>query len=156
MSEEDLNSINVRAVPLPDVPQAVGELVTELLTSEEPDAIVIDRSGRQVLVYPSGSASDRPSLGPSSVTSLLSEYAVHMVDGDDTDLNTLLSSESRDTHVALFCHPSKKGDVSCYIKKHSHPIPVHETKVVSKDFLLLCCQESPSNYRLKGMMWESC
>lgn len=154
MSAENLNSINTRAVPLPEIPQAVGELIAELL-EEEPDAVVIDRLSRQVLVYPKGSASDRPTLGPSSITSLLSEYTVHMVDDNGAGINTLLSSESRDTHVALFCHPSKKRDVSCHMEKTSHPLSVHETRVVSPNFLLLCCRETSSGYRLKGMMLES-
>lgn len=154
MNEEDLNNINMRAVPLPEIPQAVGELVAELL-EEAPDAVVIDRLSRQVLVYPNGSASDRPALGPSSITSLLSEYTVHMVEDSGAGINTLLKSESPDTHVALFCHPSKKRDVSCYMEKTSNPLSVHETKVVSPNFLLLCCREISASYKLKGMMLES-
>ena len=154
MSVENLNSISIRTVPLPEIPQAVGELISEIIT-DEPDAIVIDRTSRQVLVYPRGSASERPDLGPSSITALLSEYAVFMVEDGESDLNTLLVSEEKSTHVALFCHPNKKREVLCFMETQSQPLPVHETKVVSPNFLLLCCRESPSAYKLKGIMLET-
>lgn len=154
MSVEDLNSINMRALPLPEIPQAAGELISELM-AEDPDAIVIDRSGRQVLVYPKGSASERPELSPASITSLLSEYTVYMIEGPDIGPSALLASESQDTHIAMFCHPSKKREIQCHIETLTYALPLHETRVISPNFLLLCCGESPSGYRLKGMLWES-
>ena len=150
MNSEDLSSINVRALPLPDIPQAVGELVSETL-QQEPDAIVIDRSSRQVIIYPKGSASSRPALGPASITALLSEYTVHMVsDEGGGGLPALLSPRIRNARRPL--HGPRREEIQCLMNTQSIELPIHETRVMSPNFLLLCCQESPSHG--SGLMLE--
>ena len=149
MSLENLNSINPQTYPIPEIPQALGELVAELVGSN-PDAIVIDRSSMQVIVYPQGSASDRPELTESSITSLLNEYIVDMLGDEIDDPRKLLSAEDSDSHLALFCHPSKKEHIECLTK-----IRLLTTKVLSPNFLLLCCQGKSEKYLLRGAILKN-
>lgn len=151
MSLEDLSNINVATYPIPEVPQAVGELIAEI-SIEDPDAIVIDRVGRQIIVYPKGTASDRPELTESSITSLLNEFVINMLGDEIESVSALLQSEEEDQHLALFCHPSKKDELSCIINNQIQLLP---TKVVSPNFLLLCCRGKKEKYRLKGAILKT-
>lgn len=140
---ENPDSFNPRSYAMPDVPQAVGELVVELL-AQEPDAIVIDRPSLRILVYPKGSASDRPVMDADSLPSLLSSYEINMLPRSIADVTELLHSEPAETHVALFHHPALNEQITCQT-------PHYSSKILAPHFLLLCIQDSSqSSYRLIG------
>lgn len=150
MSLEDLNSISTKVYPMPDIPQALGELITELAVSE-PDAIVVDRTGRQIIVYPQGSASERPELTEASITSLLAEFIVEMLGNEIDSIDDLLVTEDESTHLAVFCHPTQKEKL-CSKKTQIKVLP---TKVMSPNFLLLCCRGETEKYKLRGAMLKT-
>lgn len=152
MSEPaDLTNFNPTVFALPELPQAIGELVAEAF-AEQPDAIVIDNVSKRVLVYPRGTASDRPDLNAESLTHLLSQYEIHMLSepvADATDLTHHATAEGH-TPVAFFHHPSVKDTLLC------QSTPSHSSKILAPHFLLLCARTSPqSEYRLYGATIQS-
>lgn len=145
MSEvDDLSSFNPVRYALPAIAQATAELIAELLEGQ-PDAIVIDRIGRQIIVYPQGTAEDRPTVTVDSLPGLLSTYEITMLPSSQDTIEQLLASQDTSTHVALFHHPSLKGVEQC------QTVPTLSSKILAPNFALLCTQDSPqSEYRLTG------
>jgi hypothetical protein len=146
MNHEDLSNINACSLTMPSVPQALGELIVSLVP-EEPDAIVIDRLSGTVIVYPRGTTSREDVAHSLSITSLLSNYEVHMLAGDDNELVDLLNSEPTEDHLALFIHPGTAGKFECPTS-----LKLVETKVLNPEFAILCCKRAStqSTYKLRG------
>ncbi len=144
---ENLANFNPTVHALPPVPQAVGELISELY-AVSPDAIVIDNVSKRILVYPSGTASDRPDLDASSLPNLLSTYEIHMHPEPITDVTELIhAAAAQDLEsVAVFHHPSLQERLSW-----PTPTPHYSSKILAPHFLLVCARSShPSEYRLLG------
>ena len=146
MSQENLSSISARTLPIPEVPQALGELIVELM-EQGPDAIVIDRLSGTLLLYPSGTTSRAEEASSLSITSLLSNYEVHMLPSEIDEISALLDSEPSEDHLALFVYPNTLKGMSC-----PKSLRVIETKVLSPSFIILCCKSTStsSTYRLRG------
>lgn len=146
MQSDDLNSINAQTLPIPPVPQALGELIAEIAADQEPDAIVIDRISRTLIVYPRGSTTRSDEIESLSLTNLLSNYEVHMLEHEISDVAELLASEPPETHIALFHNPNTLRPEQCPSLK------LISTKVLNPQFLILCCKTASdqSNYRLRG------
>jgi hypothetical protein len=151
---DNLNSINPKISPLPSVPQALGELIITL-SEEGPDAIVIDFAGNQVITYPRGSAEGRPAMSAESITSLLTEYTIEMLGHDIAHVEELLDAEHEDTQIAVFHHPKKEEEIRCHINSKSLTLQNYPTRVLSPNFLLLCCQGVEERFRLRGAMFKS-
>lgn len=145
MSEaDDLSNFNPIRYTLPAVAQATAELVAELLEGQ-PDALVIDCTGKQIIVYPRGAAGDRPTITVDSLPGLLSTYEITMLPSSQDTIEQLLASHDASTHVALFHHPALKGVEQC------QTVPTLSSKILAPHFALLCTQDSPqSEYRLTG------
>lgn len=143
---EDLNSFNPTVIPMPEIPQALGELVAQLIL-DNPDAIVIDRLSGTVITYPEGVA-DRESVEENlSITSLLSRYEVNMLETEIESWHKLMSVGNPDEHVALFAYPNTVKEDEC-----PKSLKLMETKVLSPGFLILCSRtaSNPSSYLLTG------
>ncbi len=143
---EDLNSINPTVLPLPEIPQALGELVAQIIV-DSPDAIVIDRLSNTVIVYPEGLSDRSNSSENLSITSLLSRYAVNILDGEIDTWHRLLAEQDEDSHLALFAYPNTIKE-----EEWKTSLKLIETKVLSPGFLILCCRDksNQSNYTLTG------
>ena len=136
MSEqENLNSFNPSALPMPATSTESGALVAEMLSGEDVGLIIVDPIQKTITQYPKGAITREATITKESLPHILSNFVIDMLEGELVleDAMKKIAAKDANNECVYFCNDKLEGRVqSCTSNV------VYGTPILKPQLLLSC------------------